>query len=56
MNRGYLTVFLSSIKVIMEQLDSIKETIDKNVYSKSMGELYAMKKTIESILKENHKT
>lgn len=50
MNRGYISVFLNSVKIVMEQLESTKESMDKTAYKKSMDELVAMKKLMEDIL------
>lgn len=50
MNRGYISVFLNSVKIVMEQLESTKESMDKTAYRKSMDELVAMKKLMEDIL------
>lgn len=50
MNRGYIYVFLNSVKIVIEQLESTKDSMDKVAYKKSMNELLAMKKLMEGIL------
>ena len=50
MNRGYVSVFLSSVKVLIAQLESVKGSIDESVYNRSMSELNAMKKVMEELL------
>lgn len=43
-------MFLSSVKVLIAQLESVKDSIDESVYNKSMSELDAMKKVMEELL------
>ena len=50
MNRGCVSVFLNSVKIVMEQLESTKDSMDKTAYRKSMDELVAMRKLMEGIL------
>lgn len=39
MNNGSIIVLMNSVRMIRTDLESVKDTMDKRVYEKSMGEL-----------------
>ena len=49
-NNGCLVVLLSSIKVIRDNLEQVKDSIDSRVYEKTNAELSAMKRFVESMM------
>jgi hypothetical protein len=49
-NNGCFVVLLSSIKVLRDNLEQVKDSIDDRVYEKTNAELSAMKRFVESMM------